>query len=222
MQFTFAKNKIFTWKLFRAPARCSFVLAALCVWLAEWICPCLETQDFAIFGSQKKFCTPEFWKKFYTLGKIYTPKKCKKTFHKKFCKKILHPWKNAKFCTPEKNAKKFAPLKKCKKIFWTPEKMQKILHPWKYAKTYTTTQTPTNSIQNPTKIKGRKIPELPPYEPEKAFEIPLQNQHFSKTRHQRSSSNRQQKQRTEKVGKKSPLDQLLHPLEFFSRFFGKR
>jgi hypothetical protein len=40
-------------------------------------------------------------------------------------------------------------------------------------KTYTTTQTPTKPLQNPTKIKGREIPELPPYEPEKAFEFPL-------------------------------------------------
>ena len=111
-------------------------------------------------------------------------------------KKILHP----------KKTQNFTPLKICKK----PTQLPKLQ------------QTPTKSLQNPTKIKGRKIPELPPYEPEKAFEIPLQNQHFSKTRHQRSSSNRQQKQRTEKVGKKSPLDQLFHPLEFVHRFFGKR
>ena len=97
-----------------------------------------------------------------------------KNFSQKILQKNFTPLKKCKkFLHPRENAKKFAPLKKCKKIFWTPEKMQKILHPWKYAKTYTTTQTPTNSIQNPTKIKGRKIPELPPYEPEKAFEFSL-------------------------------------------------
>jgi hypothetical protein len=49
-----------------------------------------------------------------------------------------------------KKMQNFAPLKICKK----PTQLPKLQ-------------------QNPTKIKGRKIPELPPYEPEKAFEFPL-------------------------------------------------
>ena len=131
--------------------------------------------------------------------------------HLKKMQKNLHPWKNVK--------KFFEPLKKCKK-FYTPENMQK---PTQLPKLQ---QTPYKTLQ---KSKAEKFPSYPLTNPKKplnfpwiSLEIPLQNQHFSKTRHQQSSSNRQQKQRTEKVGKKSPLDQLLHPLEFFSRFFGKR
>jgi hypothetical protein len=84
-------------------------------------------------------------------------------------------------------------------------------------------QTPYKTLQKSTKIKGREIPELPPYEPEKAFEFPLKFPYKINTFQRLAINNPHQRfQRTEKVGKKSPLDQLLHPLEFFSRFFGKR
>jgi hypothetical protein len=79
-------------------------LCALCVWLAEWICPCLEIRDVAIFGSQKKFAKSfvhlnfaksfallNFEKNFTPLEKFTPLKNAKKTLHKKFCKKILHP-----------------------------------------------------------------------------------------------------------------------------------
>ena len=86
-------------------------------------------------------------------------------------------------------------------------------------KTYTTTQTPTKPYKN----QRPKIPELPPYEPEKAFEFPLKFPYQINTFQRLAINNPHQRfQRTEKVGKKSPLDQLLHPLEFFSHFFGKR
>jgi hypothetical protein len=67
----------------------------------------------------------------------------------------------------------FAPLNKCKEILH-PKKTQKNaknLH--NYPNSNKLQQTPYKTLQKSTKIKGREIPELPPYEPEKAFEFPL-------------------------------------------------
>jgi hypothetical protein len=64
-------------------------------------------------------------------------------------------------------------------------------------------QTPYKTLQKSTKIKGRKFPKPPPYEPEKAFEFPLKFPYKINTFQRLAINNPHQRfQRTEKVGKK--------------------